>query len=63
MNYTVERINAPKLKLGEGPHWDVETQSLYFVDIGGKTINCYKYNEKKTYSAAIGMFRLKLIYF
>lgn len=32
----------PKLELGEGPHWDIETQSLYFVDIFGKTI--HKFN-------------------
>lgn len=35
-----ERI-GDNLELGEGPHWDVETQSLYFVDIAGKTVNRY----------------------
>jgi len=38
----VERIpDIPTLKLGEGPHWDVKTQSLYLVDIFGKAV--YKY--------------------
>lgn len=38
----VERITEiPNLELGEGPHWDIATQSLYLVDIHGKTI--YKY--------------------
>ena len=38
----VERIpEIPNLELGEGPHWDANTQSLYFVDIFGKTIHKY----------------------
>jgi gluconolactonase len=37
----VEKITE-SVELGEGPHWDVATQSLYFVDIFGKAI--YKYN-------------------
>lgn len=38
----VERIpEIPNLELGEGPHWDAETQSLYFVDIFGNSIHKY----------------------
>jgi len=38
----IEKIQEiPTLTLGEGPHWDVETQSLYLVDILGKAV--YKY--------------------
>lgn len=29
------------VELGEGPHWDVDTQSLYFVDIFGNSIHKY----------------------
>ncbi|ENN81654.1 hypothetical protein YQE_01952, partial [Dendroctonus ponderosae] len=32
----------PNLVLGEGPHWDIETQNLYLVDIFGKSI--HKFN-------------------
>lgn len=28
----IERISG-RYRLGEGPHWDVATQSLFFVDI------------------------------
>lgn len=28
-------------ELGEGPHWDVETQTLYFVDSNKGTIHRY----------------------
>ncbi|XP_071454559.1 regucalcin-like [Hetaerina americana] len=34
INAKVERIGPP-LILGEGPHWDEETQKLYYVDIDG----------------------------
>lgn len=27
--------------LGEGPHWDVESQSLYYIDIFGQYIHKY----------------------
>lgn len=38
----VERVtDIPVIELGEGPHWDVQTESLYFVDIFGKTIHRY----------------------
>lgn len=38
----VERIkDIPNIDLGEGPYWDIETQSLFFVDIVGKAIHKY----------------------
>lgn len=46
----VERIGE-NLELGEGPHWDIETQSLYFVDIPGNTVNRYV-PSTKTYTKA-----------
>lgn len=33
----VERI-APSCILGEGPHWDVDTQKLYYIDIDGAAV-------------------------
>jgi len=53
MASTVERI-ADSVELGEGPHWDVETQSLYYVDIFGKHIYKYTPSTKKLTKANIG---------
>ncbi|CAG9833817.1 unnamed protein product [Diabrotica balteata] len=42
VNPTVERLEEiSTTELGEGPHWDVETQSLYFVDLFGQAIHRY----------------------
>ena len=49
----VELLNAPLTKLGEGPHWDIERQCLYFVDIFDAKIFRYVWSEDKTYSASI----------
>lgn len=51
----VERITEIEtVELGEGPHWDAETQSLYFVDIFGKSIHKYVPATKKHTKAIIG---------
>lgn len=42
------------LQLGEGPHWDATTQSLYFVDIFGKSIHKYVPSTKVHKKAVIG---------
>lgn len=42
------------LELGEGPHWNPETQSLYFVDIFGNSIHRYDPVNKKHTKAVIG---------
>lgn len=56
MSYKVERIDAAlKHVLGEGPFWDVASQSLYFVDSYHGTIHCYSLDEDKVYSASIGL--------
>lgn len=52
-NYKVEEISAPKLDLGEGPHWDIKSQSLYFVDLFEATIHRWDYRENKSYSASV----------
>ncbi|XP_063534859.1 regucalcin-like [Cydia strobilella] len=37
----VEKISDQTLLLGEGPHWDIRTQALYFVSILENTIHKY----------------------
>jgi len=49
----VQPIPNAVADLGEGPHWDVETQSLYFIDINGPIIFRYDYKEDKTYQTKI----------
>lgn len=55
MTFKVEIVPSPKSELGEGPHWDDKTQSLYYVDIYGKgeSILRYDYKENKVYSAKV----------
>ena len=36
----VEKVLDP-VQLGEGPHWDTASQTLYYVDIEGKKL--FKY--------------------
>lgn len=52
-NYKVEEIPCPKLDLGEGPHWDVKTQSLYFVSLFEATIHRLDYQKNKVYHASV----------
>jgi gluconolactonase len=55
-SYKVEVVeSSPISVLGEGPHWDVERQSLYYNDIYGdvQSISRYDYREEKTYNAVI----------
>lgn len=49
----IERI-APKCTLGEGPHWDAATQSLYYVDVVKKTIHKYVPSTKKHTQVVVG---------
>ncbi|KAJ8944497.1 hypothetical protein NQ318_011755 [Aromia moschata] len=41
MSPKIEKVVDRTFELGESPHWDAETQTLYFVDINGHTINKY----------------------
>lgn len=55
-SYKIEVVeSSPRSVLGEGPHWDVERQSLYYIDIYGtsQSLSRYDYNEDKTYNAKI----------
>lgn len=44
-----------KPKIGESPHWDAETNSLYWIDLFGTNPGLFRYdfNEKKIYTATI----------
>lgn len=53
MSYKIEALNDSHCELGEGPHWDVATQSLYFVDINAGKLLRYDYNANKIYKAKI----------
>ncbi|KAJ8973403.1 hypothetical protein NQ317_006469 [Molorchus minor] len=58
----VERIKEIEtVELGEGPHWDEATQSLYFVDLFGKAIHKYVPATKKHTKAVIGTNHVTLI--
>ena len=44
MGENVEKLAAENALVGEGPVWDVESQTLYWIDIqGGKFWNCLLY--------------------
>lgn len=51
----LELVPSPISVIGEGPHWVVDTQSLYYCDIYGTeaTILRYDFNENKTYLATV----------
>lgn len=49
----VERI-AESVELGEGPHWDIPSQSLYYVDIFGKAIHKYVPSKNLHTKAVLG---------
>ncbi|XP_043289097.1 uncharacterized protein [Venturia canescens] len=48
----IKQITEPRT-LSEGPHWDVENQVLYFVDIPKQTLHCYDPATGKVTSAYI----------
>ena len=54
MEYKVEQVPSPISVIGEGPHWDIKRQNLYYNDIYGRTIHRYDYSENKVYTAKIG---------
>ncbi|XP_055843250.1 regucalcin-like isoform X2 [Episyrphus balteatus] len=53
MSYKVEPLPDSFAGLGEGPHWDVATQSLYMVDLPNGKIMRYDFNENKMYRCQI----------
>ncbi|XP_069674718.1 regucalcin-like [Periplaneta americana] len=50
---TVTQVTSPVMH-GEGPHWDIETQTLLFVDIAGKLVNRYDPATKRVTHAKLG---------
>lgn len=58
--YKIEVLPSPTSQIGEGPHWDSDSQSLYYNDIYSTdgSVHRYDYAENKTYSAKIGAFRV-----
>lgn len=60
-SYKVEELPSPVSQIGEGPHWDVASQSLYYIDIYGTdaSLHRYDYAENKTYTAVIGKYYIK----
>ncbi|XP_054728968.1 regucalcin-like isoform X3 [Anastrepha obliqua] len=51
--YKIEPLPNSYAHLGEGPHWDIETQSLYYVDIDAGKILRYDYQQNKVYHSKI----------
>ena len=61
MNIPELVVNAHCI-IGEGPIWDERTQSLYFIDILGKSLYCFdgKYTQKKiTFDQSLGFAVLR----
>lgn len=54
-------IVTERATLGEGPHWDKATQSLYYVDIFGQTINKFVPSTSTHTKAKIGKFIFSFI--
>lgn len=55
MDVKITRVTTP-LVLGEGPHWDERTKSLYFVDIDESTIHKYTPETDVHTYAKVGKF-------
>lgn len=53
MSYTVEPLPDSFAELGEGPHWDIPTQSLYMVNLTAGMIMRYDYNQNKMFKCKI----------
>ncbi|KAJ8918477.1 hypothetical protein NQ315_008174 [Exocentrus adspersus] len=50
----IEKVVDIPLELGESPHWDAETQAIYFVDINGHYINRFVPSTGQYTSAYVG---------
>lgn len=47
-------VESQRCELGEGPHWDVRRQSLYYVDINAPAILRFDHQTGKIHKASIG---------
>lgn len=59
----VVEVITERLELGEGPHWDVDQQCLYLVDILGQAILKYVPSTGKTTKAVLGKKKSNLLNF
>ncbi|KAJ8944523.1 hypothetical protein NQ318_011781 [Aromia moschata] len=55
---TVEKV-VENCGFTEGPHWDEETQSLYFVDMQVRSLNRYVPATKKHTKVNMGAYCVK----
>lgn len=56
MPFNVEVVSSsPKSNIGTRPHWDADTQSLYYTDIYGTDASILRYDTKedKVYAATV----------
>nr|XP_016923841.1 regucalcin isoform X1 [Drosophila suzukii] len=53
MSYKVEPLPDSYAGLGEGPHWDVARQSLYYVDLEAGSLLRYDFAQNKVYKTKI----------
>lgn len=55
VDVAVEEITneSQRVELGEGPHWDVSRQSLYYVDILGPAILRYDFKSGEIFKATV----------
>jgi gluconolactonase len=53
----VIEVITERVTLGEGPHWDEATQTLYFVDIFGQAIHKYVPSTNTHTKVVIGEYK------
>lgn len=51
----MEKLPSPRSTVGEVPHWDDYTRSLYYIDINGidSSLLRYDYDENRVYRATV----------
>ncbi|CAH1392465.1 unnamed protein product [Nezara viridula] len=57
----VEKLPIRSFGVGEGPHWDIERQSLYLIDTVGVAIARYDLATNKSYIAKLDLSALNFI--
>lgn len=58
----VIEVISERLTLGEGPHWDEDTQSLYYIDIFGQAIHRYVPSTNTHNKVVIGRITLSIFF-
>nr|XP_024214286.1 uncharacterized protein LOC106689058 isoform X2 [Halyomorpha halys] len=61
MVVTVEKVSVPPLVIGETPHWDIDTQSLYLVDVMGSAIVRYDLPSDQAFVAKLDVTPVSFI--